>query len=225
MADTKAYSDIIKYLKTAKVKLVAVSKTKTTADILKLYDAGQRTFGENYVQELVDKHEKLPKDIEWHFIGHLQTNKIKYIAPFIHTIQSLDSLKLLKEIDKQALKHSRSINCLLQIHVAEEETKTGLSFDEARQILLYDEVKGLKNIKITGLMAMSTLTDNEQQIHREFHSVKLFFDEINNQLISHSSPLINLSMGMSSDYKMAIEEGSTMVRIGSLIFGERRKTA
>ncbi len=220
MTDIKAYNDIRKYLHQFNAKLVAVSKTKSPKEILELYRAGQRAFGENYVKELADKYEHLPKDMEWHFIGHLQTNKIKYIASFIHTVQSVDSLKLLQEIDKQAKKNNRTTNCLLQIHVAKEQTKFGLSFDEARQVLLYEELKGLKNVKITGLMGMASLTDDETQIRKEFHSIKTFFDEMNN-LLSHTSPLVTLSMGMSSDYKIALEEGSTMVRIGSLIFGER----
>jgi PLP dependent protein len=220
MVDIKAYTELLKYLQPFKAQLLAVSKTKTSPEILHLYNAGQRAFGENYVREAAEKYNHLPKDIEWHFIGHLQTNKVKYIAPFIHTIQSIDSLKLLKEIDKHAKKNNRTINCLLQIHVATEETKFGLSFDEARQILLYDEVKGLSNIKITGLMGMASLTDNGAQIRKEFHSIKTVFNDMNT-LLTPSSILVTLSMGMSSDYKIALEEGSTLVRIGSLIFGER----
>lgn len=224
MADIKAYNDIVKYLRLAKVSLVAVSKTKPPQEIMALYNAGQRLFGENYVQEITGKYEQLPKDIEWHFIGHLQTNKVKYLAPFIHTIQSVDSLKLLNEIDKQAAKNNRIITCLLEIHVAQEDTKFGLSFDDARQIILYDGIKGLHNVKITGLMGMASLTEDEVQIRREFHSIKAFFNELNEQLVSRSAPLTTLSVGMSGDYKVAVEEGSNMVRIGSLLFGKRESS-
>lgn len=221
MTDLKAYNDIKKYLQPAKVSLVAVSKTKTAGEIQSLYNEGQLAFGENYVQEITGKYEQLPKDIEWHFIGHLQTNKVKYIAPFIHTIQSVDSLKLLIEIDKQAAKNNRIINCLLEIHVAKEDTKFGLSFEEATKILLVDKIEGLHNIKITGLMGMASLTDDEALVRNEFHSIKVFYNELNNNLVSAWHPLVTLSMGMSSDYKIAVEEGSNMVRIGSLLFGKR----
>lgn len=199
------------------VTLIAVSKTKPNEAILEAYEAGQRDFGENYVQELVDKHEQLPKDIRWHFIGHLQSNKVKYMAPFVHMIHGVDSFKLLEEVNKQAKKNNRIINCLLQIYIANEETKFGLSFDECESILTSDELKRLTNIKICGFMAMATNTDDEVQIRKEFKSLKDFHSEI-----STSFPqLTTLSFGMSSDYKIAIEEGSNMVRIGSIIFGER----
>lgn len=199
------------------VKLIAVSKTKPVKVLLEAYHAGQKVFGENRVQELVQKYEALPKDIEWHFIGHLQTNKVKYIAPFVHLIHSVDSLTLLKEIHKEAIKNNRSIDCLLQLHIAKEETKFGLSFEEAEQLLNSEEVKQLKNICIAGLMGMATLTDDEMLIRKEFHALATFFT-------NHQSLITNpqfLSMGMSSDYKIAVEEGSNMVRVGSSIFGER----
>lgn len=220
MTSLKAYNNILKYLQPFSAKLIAVSKTKMQGEILVLYGAGQRAFGESYVQEIKSKSELLPKDIEWHFIGHLQTNKVKYIAPFIHTIQSVDSFKLLLEINKEAQKNKRVINCLLQLHIAKEETKFGLSFEEVREIMMGKLLNKLTQVKITGLMAMASLTDDENLIHSEFHSVKAFFDEINTAL--KELPLTTLSMGMSSDYKIAVEEGSNMVRIGSLLFGERK---
>lgn len=197
------------------VTLVAVSKTKPKEAILEAYNAGQKDFGENYVQELVDKHEQLPKDIRWHFIGHLQSNKIKYIAPFVHLIHGVDSFKLLEEINKQAKKNNRIINCLLQVFIATEETKFGLAFDECESILNSDELQKLQNIKICGFMAMASNTDNESQIRKEFRSLKEFAQKVS------GFGFRVFSFGMSSDYKIAIEEGSTMVRIGSLIFGER----
>lgn len=200
------------------VTLIAVSKTKPNEAILEAYNAGQKDFGENYVQELVDKHEQLPKDIKWHFIGHLQSNKVKYIAPFVHLIHGIDSFKLLQEVNKQAQKNNRIINCLLQIFIAQEETKFGLSFEECDAIFSSQEFKQLQNIKIVGLMAMASNTDNETQIRKEFKSLKDFANKHQALNIKH------LSFGMSSDYKIAIEEGSTMVRIGSIIFGERDYT-
>ncbi|MBL7937422.1 MAG: YggS family pyridoxal phosphate-dependent enzyme [Bacteroidia bacterium] len=195
------------------VTLVAVSKTKPNALLLEAYDAGQRDFGENYVQELVDKQEQLPKDIRWHFIGHLQSNKVKYIAPFVYLIHGVDSLSLLKEINKQAQKNNRVIDCLLQLYIAQEETKFGLDFKEASQLLLSDEFKELKYISVKGFMAMASHTDNVEQIKKEFASLKTF---------SLQFPDLNiLSFGMSGDYKLAIQEGSTMIRVGSSIFGER----
>lgn len=199
------------------VTLVAVSKTKPNEAILEAYNAGQKDFGENYVQELVDKQEQLPKDINWHFIGHLQSNKVKFIAPFVHLIHGVDSFKLLQEINKQALKNNRIINCLLQIYIAQEETKFGLSFEECEAIFKSDEFKQLQNIKVCGFMAMASNTDNETQIRKEFKSLKDF----HTKLSTLNTQLSTLSFGMSSDYKIAIEEGSTMVRIGSIIFGER----
>jgi pyridoxal phosphate enzyme (YggS family) len=200
------------------VTLVAVSKTKPNEAILEAYNAGQKDFGENYVQELVDKHGQLPKDIHWHFIGHLQSNKVKYIAPFVYLIHGIDSFKLLEEVNKQAKKNNRIINCLLQIYIASEETKFGLSFEECQSILTSGEFQKLQNIKVIGFMAMASNTENEDQIRKEFKSLKDFHSKIE-RTINNELPI--LSFGMSSDYKIAIEEGSTMIRIGSLIFGER----
>lgn len=209
-------SEKIKHIKTQlpeHVTLIAVSKTKPNEMLLEAYNAGQRDFGENYVQELVDKESQLPKDIRWHFIGHLQSNKVKYIAPFVHLIHGVDSFSLLKEINKQALKNNRIIDCLLQIYIAKEETKFGLDFDEASQILNSNEFKELKNIRIKGFMAMASNTDDTEQIRKEFQSLKNF---------STQYPDLNiLSFGMSGDFQMAIQEGSTMIRVGSSIFGER----
>ena len=204
-----------------KVTLLAVSKTKSNEDILQAYEAGQRLFGENQVQELVDKQEHLPKDIEWHLIGHLQTNKVKYIAPFISIIQSVDSLKLLQEINKHALKNGRIIDCLLQIYIADEETKFGLGFDDAIELLRSGEFAELKNIKIRGLMGIATNTDKEQQVKDEYYELKTFFDGIKASFFRKDKTFNVLSMGMSSDYKIAIEQGSNMVRLGSTIFGSR----
>lgn len=199
------------------VTLVAVSKTKPVEDIKEAYEAGQREFGENYVQELSDKYSQLPEDIKWHFIGHLQSNKVKYIAPFVYLIHGVDSLKLLQEINKQALKNNRVISCLLQIYIAQEETKFGLSFSECKELLTSEVYKNLKNINVIGFMAMASNTDDENQIRREFKSLKDF----QSSLLPHYPFLSTLSFGMSSDYKMAIEEGSTMIRVGSSIFGIR----
>lgn len=209
---------------TGTATLVAVSKTKTVEDIKALYDLGQRDFGENYVQELADKYEVLPKDIKWHFIGHLQSNKVKYIAPFVSLIHGVDSFKLLKEINKQGEKCNRIINCLLQIHIAREETKFGLNEDELDDITGSAELKNLENIKITGLMGMASFTDTEEIIRNEFRYLKTLFHSYS-QLKTGNCQLTTLSMGMSADYQIAIEEGSTMVRIGSLIFGEREYNA
>ena len=203
------------------VTLIAVSKTKTTEDIQQAYDAGQRLFGENTVQELVDKQEHLPKDIQWHLIGHLQSNKVKYIAPFISMIQSVDSLKLLQEINKQAEKNKRIVDCLLQIYIADEETKFGLGFDEAIELLRSDEYTALKNIRICGLMGIATNTDNEKQIKEEYYELKMFFDGIKASFFRKEPSFSVLSMGMSGDYKLAIEQGSNMIRVGSTIFGGR----
>lgn len=218
----KTYTEIISEMGNA--VLVAVSKTKPIEDIQELYDLGQKEFGENYVQELVDKYEVLPKNIQWHFIGHLQTNKVKYIAPFISLIHGVDSFKLLKEINKQGEKNNRIINCLLQIHIAQEETKFGLNEDELDNIFGSSELKDLKNIKICGLMGMASFTENEETIRNEFRYLKTLFNSYK-QLTTDNCQLATLSMGMSADYKIAIEEGSTMIRIGSLIFGERNYNA
>ena len=203
------------------VILLAVSKTKPAEDIQKAYAAGQRIFGENQVQELVEKQEQLPKDIQWHLIGHLQSNKVKYIAPFVSMIQSVDSLKLLQEINKHALKHARVIDCLLQIYIADEETKFGLGFDEAIELLRSDEFAELKNIRIRGLMGIATNTDNEKQIGEEYYELDMFFKGIKQSFFRKEKSFDTLSMGMSSDYKIAMEKGSTMVRLGSTIFGSR----
>jgi pyridoxal phosphate enzyme (YggS family) len=203
-----------------KATLIAVSKTKPIEDIQALYDLGQRDFGENYVQELVDKYEKLPKDIHWHFIGHLQSNKVKYIAPFVHLIHGVDSLSLLKEINKQALKNNCIIDCLLQIHIAKEETKFGLNSDELEAVLT-GELSALKNISITGLMGMASFSTNIDLVRAEFNYLKSLFVKYT-PLQTANCKLQILSMGMSSDYKIAIEEGSNMIRIGSLLFGKRK---
>nr|WP_067059809.1 YggS family pyridoxal phosphate-dependent enzyme [Mucilaginibacter sp. L294] len=203
------------------VTLLAVSKTKPAADLQEAYDAGQRLFGENIVQELVEKHEQLPRDIEWHLIGHLQTNKVKYIAPFISMIQSVDSIKLLQEINKHAEKSKRVIDCLLQIYIADEETKFGLGFDEAIELLRSEEYAALKNIRIRGLMGIATNTDSEKQVKEEYYELKTFFDGIKLSFFRKEDSFDTLSMGMSSDYKLAIEQGSNMVRLGSTIFGGR----
>jgi pyridoxal phosphate enzyme (YggS family) len=202
------------------VTLVAVSKTKPVTDLMEAYQAGQRIFGENYVQELVEKHQELPKDIQWHFIGHLQSRKVKLIAPFVSLIHGVDSFKLLQEINKQAKKNNRVIDCLLQIFIANEETKFGLDEKELAEILASDEFQKLKNIKIVGLMGMATFTDNQNQIEKEFNYLKTIFDKIN-ELSLINCQLSILSMGMSGDYQLAISCGSTMVRIGSSIFGSR----
>ncbi|MCX3266279.1 YggS family pyridoxal phosphate-dependent enzyme [Pedobacter agri] len=203
------------------VKLIAVSKTQTEEAIREAYDAGQRIFGENHVQEMVEKEEKLPKDIEWHLIGHLQTNKVKYIAPFVKLIHGVDSLKLLQEINKQALKNKRIIDCLLQVYIADEDTKFGLGYDEVIEILRSEEFQEMKNVRIIGLMGIATNTKNEKQITIEFHELKVFFDGIKASFFRKEDSFKEISTGMSADYKIAIEEGSTMVRIGSSIFGKR----
>lgn len=218
-------ADNIKSLKNEttakKVTLIAVSKTKTAADIQEAYDAGQLLFGENTVQEMVEKYEQLPKDIEWHQIGHLQSNKVKYIAPFVSMIQSVDSLKLLQEINKQAEKNKRIIDCLLQIYIADEETKFGLGFDEAIELLRSEEFTVLKNIRIRGLMGIATNTDKEKQLKDEFQELKMFFDGIKQSFFRKEDSFNVVSMGMSADYELAIEQGSNMIRVGSTIFGGR----
>ena len=201
----------------AHVTLVAVSKTKPVADLLEAYTAGQRIFGENYVQELVEKQQALPNDFEWHFIGHLQSRKVKLIAPFVSLIHGVDSSKLLQEINKEAAKNKRVIDCLLQIHIAVEESKFGLDEVELTKILTSDDFKNLKNIRIVGLMGMASFTDNQNQIEKEFNYLKTLFDKLK----ITNSELQTLSMGMSNDYQLAISCGSTMIRIGSSIFGGR----
>jgi pyridoxal phosphate enzyme, YggS family len=202
-------------------QLIAVSKTQPNEKIKEGYDAGQRIFGENKVQEMVGKYEVLPKDIEWHLIGHLQSNKVKYIAPFVALIHSTDSVKLLQEIDKQAKKVNRVIPCLLQVHIAKEETKFGFSKEEIFQILKDNAIAPLTNIKVTGLMGMATLTEDEAQIKNEFAALRLLFDQLKKIPLPPNIEMKELSMGMSSDYKIAAGEGSTMVRIGTSIFGSR----
>jgi PLP dependent protein len=195
------------------VTLIAVSKTKPAADIMQAYELGQKDFGENYVQELIEKQEVLPKDIRWHFIGHLQSNKVKYIAPFVYLIHGVDSLKLLKEINKEALKNNRIIKCLLQLHIASEETKFGLDTTEAEELLRSNTLQEYKGIEMVGFMAMASNTDDVQQVRQEFKQVKKLADKFPNLSV--------LSFGMSNDFEIAIEEGSNHVRIGSSIFGER----
>ncbi len=203
------------------VELIAVSKTKPASDIIQAYQAGQRAFGENKVQEMVDKHAELPKDIEWHLIGHLQTNKVKYIAPFVHLIHAVDSLKLLKEINKEAAKNNRVIDCLLQFYVASEETKFGLSFEEATELLESEEFIAFENVRITGIMGMASFTEDQEQIADEFRTLYNYFQIIKSHHFKFNPDFKEISMGMSGDYKIAVEEGSTMVRIGSTIFGGR----
>lgn len=216
----EAYKNLLSELSPKKITLVAVSKTKSIEEINELYDLGQRDFGENYVQELIEKEKHLPKDIRWHFIGHLQTNKIKFIAPFVHLIQSVDSLKLLKEINKQAEKNKKVMDCLLQIHIAQEETKFGLDEKELNEVMSQYANMQMKNVRIIGLMGMSSLTNDLNKVKNEFRKLKGLFNTYSKLPIANCQLQI-LSMGMTSDYKIAIEEGSNMVRIGSLIFGER----
>jgi PLP dependent protein len=202
------------------VTLVAVSKTKPISDLMEAYDAGQRIFGENKIQKMSDKWQAMPKDIEWHMIGHVQTNKVKFMAEYVSLIHGVDSLKLSEEINKQAQKYNRKIDCLLQIHIAEEETKFGLNQNELNEILTSETFKKLNNIQIVGLMGMATFTDNQSQIKKEFQNLKQIFDK-NKALKTENCNLQILSMGMSGDYQLAIDCGSTMVRIGSSIFGGR----
>ena len=203
------------------VTLVAVSKTKPNSDIQEAYDAGQRTFGENYPQEMRDKHEALPKDIQWHFIGHLQTNKIKYIIPFVTLIHSIDTANLLEAVNKEAKKHDRVVDCLLQFHIALEETKFGLDLEEARQLLESDAFKQMENIRICGVMGMGTFTDNMEEVRKEFKHLKTIFETLKQDYFDGQTQFKEISMGMSDDYPIAIEEGATMIRVGSKIFGAR----
>ena len=205
----------------ASVTLVAVSKTKPKEDILEAYEAGQRVFGENRVPELADKSEQLPKHIEWHMIGHLQRNKVKYIAPFVSLIHAVDSLRLLAEINKEAEKNNRTIKALLQFHIAQEETKFGLDLEEARQLLRSEEYLAMEHAEIVGVMGMATFTDNEKQVRDEFRTLKSIFETLKSEFFLNNDSFKEISMGMSGDYQIAIEEGSTMVRIGSSIFGSR----
>lgn len=203
------------------VTLIAVSKTKPVADLQEAYDAGQRIFGENKALEMRDKHQELPKDIQWHFIGHLQTNKIKYIAPFVSLIHSIDSISLLEAVNKEAVKNNRVIDCLLQFHIAKEETKFGLDIEEAEEMLKSDSYKNLNNINIIGVMGMATFTDDVNQIRNEFKSLKNIFNILKERYFQDKESFKEISMGMSDDYPIAIEEGATMVRVGSKIFGAR----
>jgi PLP dependent protein len=223
MINKEKYTAIIQDLAEKSVTLVAVSKTKPVESIQELYNLGQRDFGENYVQELVDKQVQLPQDIRWHFIGHLQTNKVKYIAPYVYLIHGVDSFKLLTEINKQAVKHHRVIHVLLQVHIAQEETKFGLDENELEQLLLKnsDQLSGLQNVQIDGFMGMASFTDNKDQVRSEFKYLKSLFERYIH-VQNANCKIQTLSMGMSGDYVIAIEEGSTLVRIGSLIFGERK---
>ncbi|ESU26480.1 alanine racemase [Flavobacterium limnosediminis JC2902] len=202
------------------VTLVAVSKTKPVSDLMEAYDAGQRIFGENKVQEMTEKWQQMPKDIQWHMIGHVQSNKVKYMVPYVKLIHGVDSFKLLKEINRQAKRYRKNINCLLQISIAEEETKFGLNEEELNEILNSEEFKTFENVKIVGLMGMATFTDNQEQIRKEFLHLKEIFDKYK-EFSAFNFQLSTLSMGMSGDYQLAIECGSTMVRIGSSIFGGR----
>lgn len=203
------------------VKLVAVSKTKPKEDISEAYMGGYRIFGENKPQELAQKYSDLPKDIEWHFIGHLQTNKVKYIAPFVHLVHAVDSMKLMKEINKQAAKNNRVIHCLLQFHIASEESKFGLNLAEAKTLLDSDDFSNLHSIQIVGVMGMATYTNQEDIIRKEFGNLKLIFESLKTDYFRNKEEFKEISMGMSGDYKLAIDEGSTMIRVGSSIFGSR----
>ncbi|MCL1934341.1 MAG: YggS family pyridoxal phosphate-dependent enzyme [Candidatus Azobacteroides sp.] len=203
------------------VRILAVSKFHPESVIMEAYRAGQRIFGENRVQELLPKYEHLPKDIEWHFIGHLQVNKVKYIAPFIHAIQSIDSLKIAETVNKEANKCNRKIRVFLQIHIAQEEQKFGFSYDEAADLLKSGVLGSMTNLDIAGLMGMATLTDNSTQIRNEFHRLRCFFQQLKNDYFADNDSFCELSCGMSDDYPIAVNEGSTMIRIGSKLFGPR----
>ena len=213
--------DTIKQSLPEHVTLVAVSKTKPVSDLMEAYNAGQRIFGENKIQEMADKYQEMPKDIKWHMIGHVQRNKVKYMAEFVDLIHGVDSVRLLEEINKQALKHDRIINCLLQIKIAEEDSKFGMRIKDAEELLLSETVSELKNINIVGLMGMATFTDNKDQIKEEFLRLKSAFEDLKTIKTSNCN-LQTISMGMSGDYPLAIEQGSTMVRVGSAIFGHRK---
>ena len=213
-------SEIRKHIP-SNVRLVCVSKFHPNETVLEAYECGERVFGESKVQEMCGKYETLPKDISWHFIGHLQTNKIKFIVPFVDLIHGVDSYKVLEEINKQALKVSKTVNCLLQIHIAKEETKFGFSSEELMETLSEGKWKELKGVTICGLMGMATYTENHEQIRNEFKRLKTLFDQVKTEFFTDTSSFCELSMGMSEDYQLAIEEGSTLVRIGTSIFGIR----
>lgn len=203
------------------VTLVAVSKTKPVSDLQEAYDAGQRVFGENYPQEMRDKHEVLPQDIQWHFIGHLQTNKIKYIIQYVTLIHSIDTASLLEAVNKEAKKHDRVVDCLLQFHIALEETKFGLDLNEARQLLDSEEFKQMENVRICGVMGMGTFTDDMEEVRKEFKHLKSIFDTLKSDYFADQPQFKEISMGMSEDYPIALEEGATLIRVGSKIFGAR----
>ena len=213
--------NIVRATVPSNVTLIAVSKTKPVSDLQDAYDAGQRIFGENKALEMRDKYQELPKDIQWHFIGHLQTNKIKYIAPFVTLIHAIDSLSLLEAVDKEAAKNNRVIDCLLQFHIAQEETKFGLDIEEAKLLLESESFKNLKNINICGVMGMATFTDDVNQVRNEFKNLRNIFETLKENYFKANDSFKEISMGMSDDYSIAIEEGATMVRVGSKIFGAR----
>ena len=213
--------NIVRATVPSNVTLIAVSKTKPVSDLQEAYDAGQRIFGENKALEMRDKHQVLPEDIQWHFIGHLQTNKIKYIAPFVTLIHAIDSLSLLEAVNKEAVKNNRVIDCLLQFHIAQEDTKFGLDMEEAKALLESDSFKDLKNVNIVGVMGMATFTDDSAQVRNEFKNLKNIFDTLKENYFADKDSFKEISMGMSDDYPIAIEEGATMVRVGSKIFGAR----
>ncbi|HIX54228.1 MAG TPA: YggS family pyridoxal phosphate-dependent enzyme [Candidatus Sphingobacterium stercoripullorum] len=221
MSIVENLNNLQKQLNPKGVTLVAVSKTKPVEEIMQAYDAGQRDFGENLVQEMVEKEQQMPKDIRWHLIGHLQRNKVKYIAPFVSMIQSVDSYRLLAEINKRAQQNDRVIDCLLQIKIADEDTKFGMDFADAVEMLMEDKFQELENIRICGLMGIATLTDNPKVIKEEFYELKTFFESIKKSFFRDKDHFKIISMGMSSDYEIAIEKGSNMVRVGSTIFGKR----
>lgn len=221
MINKENYKIVLDKAQAAQANLVAVSKTKPVEAIEELYDLGQRIFGENKVQELVEKQAKLPQDIDWHLIGTLQRNKVKYIAPFVSMIHSVDSLKLLKEINKQAAKSNRTIHCLLQFHIAQESTKFGLSIEEAVALLTSPEYQAMQHIDIVGVMGMATFTNNEEQVRQEFRTLKGHFETLKGQFFANKASFKEVSMGMSGDYAIALEEGSTLIRVGSLLFGAR----
>lgn len=220
MANMAIFRQIKAELEEKGARLVAVSKTRTAAEIMELYAAGQRIFGENRVQEMVQKYEQLPKDIEWHLIGHLQNNKVKYIAPWVALIHSADSLQLLQTINKEAARQHRRIDCLLQFHIAQEESKYGFTFAEVEALLESEALAALQHIRISGVMAMATFTDDVAQIRREFATLQQYYRQLKRRFFSKNDDFKEISMGMSGDYNIAIEEGSTMVRIGSLLFEE-----
>lgn len=215
------FQELLTKLSAAQVQMVAVSKTNPPDRILALYELGQRAFGENRVQEMLDKYEALPKDIEWHQIGHLQTNKVRFIAPFVHLIHAVDSLRLLQEIDRQAAKNDRIIDCLLQFYIAAEETKFGFVMEEATDMLQSEAFKSITHVRICGVMGMASFTEDEEKVKLEFRSLKAIFDNLKRQYFADQTAFKEISMGMSGDWEMAVSEGSTMVRIGSLIFGSR----